>query len=325
MNKSYFIFLLFISLSLSILAQHKDDGHPGIPAFNGPVKSLIERADTSGLRSAGVLDLYPYYDEYTFDIKGRCLSRVYYMHGSPAASIRFSYDDTLHSEEVTIYPTQYTEKIRSHTTWYYRNDGSLMRQESVSSDSFIYAFQYDNKGSVTEAYDSTWGRSRPMGAHLNTVKNSYDSLGQLSKQQWYANDSLFQIRTYRYDIMGNETEHREATSKGKLIARTLNTFDNQGHKIEQIYFAPNEIHHYKTEFNDHGDPKRIVNLKPSGAIRTQIKYKYKYDKYHNWIERRTNFKKESHKVVRDSVDGMLDQKPAVMTGRYLTKRTIQYY
>ncbi len=306
------------------MTQHRDDGHPVVPDLRGPVKTLTEETDSNELRRAHALDFHSYYAQYSFDKRRRCLSHTYYDHGQPPSTIQFSYNDEQHQEEVVTFATLHPDKIRTRTIWQYRGDGSVSSQTSMSS-SAIYTFSFDDKGNVTEVYDSTLWQSRPMAIHESHVLNSYNHLGQLEEQRWYSQDTLYQIRSFAYDSAGNQTEKQEQNARGKLLSKTVSSYDSYGRLTEQSYFAPKLIHHYKTTFNKYNDPVAIVYYKAGGGILSKTSYTYHYDQHHNWTVRRTKFTKESVTIVRDKVDKMLDQKPAIMKGHYTTRRVIIYY
>lgn len=331
--KTLCLIVLLIALSLPGIAQHKSDAYPDIPHLNGSVKYLEEAKDSDAYRKAEPRDLLPYLERYTFDEKERCTSHIKYYRKAAPLTIQLSYNDEDRSEVITTFTEKYPDKISSRTLSRYRADGSLLSQEVRLSGASAHSLKFDEKGNpiaITDTVLNVRRKTASTGSGQPSIrkevwKNTYNSLGQLSERSFFKQDTLWSKENFKYDANGNEIFRETITVAGYMTSRTISVYDDHNRRIEHRYFAPKEISHSKTTYNKYNDPIRVVYYKPSGEISSQYDSKYRYDNQHNWIERRTSFKIESYKVTKDSVDGMLDQKPAVRTGSYLTKRIIQYY
>lgn len=327
--KTILLYALSLTLSIAVCARQLDDGHPHIPTFKGPVKSVIQTTDSVSLKATRSTAMVSYYDRYDFDKKQRCLYHEAAFCGRHSLSIRFSFDDSAHAEDIVTFDPLYPDSLRSHIIYHYRSDGRLRHYEAELPRRSHFSADYDSLEMLAMFTDSLYDPSRTSSkngiVHHSTFRNSYDAKGQLLRQEIYIHDTLDKIESFIYDTLGNEISRQTTNPYGKLIAKTLSTYDQLSRVTGQSYFAPQEVHHSTITYNRNNDLSELIYYKPSGAIQSKTTYKYRYDKYHNWIERKTFFTKASYKVVKDKTDKMLDQQSALMKGHYFTQRVITYY
>lgn len=329
MKKRTLLFAVALHSAIACIAQHKDDGHPNVPHLNGSVLSFIQYTDTNSLRKAHEQPFRPWRDEYTYDVKGRCTSHLSYFVQRATVRTEFSYDDQERTEKIKTYRDQRTDSVAAVMVYHYRPDSTLSEKETINGQ-VRYTAKYDRHGEICYYWDTMVDMADHRGSkhpitHSDSFENIYNDAGKLILQRQFQADTLYQTKTFTYNKWGNEITNETRSPHGKIIARYVYVYDSLGREIENTYFISTEGYHSLTVYNKQGDPATITYLKPSGTLRAKISYQYKYDKHHNWIERKTTFVKEAFKVVKDKVSNMLEPKPMEMKGTYVTHRIITYY
>lgn len=204
--------------------------------------------------------------------------------------------------------------------WEYEYDqaGNLIKGEYYEKTDVtpeIWSSSYDKRGNLTEVSHTYGGRDlRSKRSYF------YDEGNRLTRQtvRWYLdNDILDHTFAYTYDSRGNTIEetyrqlaipfktkwsyaysHRNErtgedfyNSEGAVFAgyRMINEYDSQGRLLDETRsdLAGLQQSRFQHTYNAHGDLLASITYNPDNSLGYMTSYEYEYDRYNNWIVKRT--------------------------------------
>lgn len=205
--------------------------------------------------------------EYDYDAAGNLVRGEYFDKSYiPKDTLHSTYDGQGNLTEVRRSNIQYKDNLHSVRTYFYddrnRLTRQLVRRYSKNGDlEYIFSYSYD--------------------IHANIIEEVYQHVGENFSTKW----------SYSYDNMNKRTRETFSNSEGVAFTGHLvtNEYDSEGRLMDTIrydLFGTQQSRKSHT-YNEHGHLTENAAYNPDNSLNNKTTYEYTYDKWDNWIEKRT--------------------------------------
>ncbi len=219
---------------------------------------------------------------YSFNTQGIQTSRKVQNYDKDS-SVRFSSETIYNSWGRPIKMLHYVKTELKETNIYtYDRKGRLIKDESVMPNDtveYFFSYKYNKKNLLIEEI-STVSEINDKGKRIyhagQKYKYKYDKNGNPIEQIiCLENNVLLTISSSVYDEKGNLIEdYSYDENDGKLRAKKVFTYDNNGNIIEIKIYSSSGESIYKTTYDENGNPIESISYDKTRPKRKTI---YKYD------------------------------------------------
>ncbi len=159
----------------------------------------------------------------------------------------------------------------------YAPDGSVFGKLLVRN--------YDKKGNVIESYREMIAGGESTIRDRKTMK--YDKKGRKIELTQYRREIPWSFINTSMIKEGNRIEESHAGADGVVYERLVQTYDEDGNKIQELIYRGEDGYDNKMtfEYDDHRNLIREVQLIGSGEVIQTISYDYTYDNTGNWVKK----------------------------------------
>lgn len=263
--KKQFVLAMLVFASVGIFAQNK--------------KNDVQKDELRGnVKSVRTI---------MYDIKKTNKQRKETISTAPdAINILKNYDKKGNMTEGTVYIQ--TGELDHYNKNIYDDKGNLVEEKSIYSNNNFVAektsYRYDKHHFLIEKnYQSFEGIPQRKYIFKNNEK------GLLLELEYFYNGVLTEKDKYQYDKQGNLVLELSYDEKGNLKNKIGYVYNSKGLKTKTIVY---DINHpskaevtWITDFNKEGDEVLVYSAEKKSDKNTAC-YDYKYDKKHNWIEKK---------------------------------------